>query len=353
MSKRKRERPLSQLPVPEVLPAKARSPLLVVLGSPAEVVNLLSGLPGVEATCYQMDVFQAERLRAEVAARNLTANVVVGADLWDLPGEHASAIYLPARGGERALKIDMIEQSWHVLRDKGLFFVWSPYSTDAFFLPQLKKVFGKGHAPPLDKSGEPQRVLWCVREGERPRRRHEVTFQVKIGDGPSCRFVSRPGTFSYGKLDDGARALCEVMQVEPGDRVVDIGCGVGTNGVFASQLAGRNGHVAFVDSNARAVALAELNAKANGVAKFEAFASSTVEGPQEDSFDVAIANPPYFSNSSIAHLFIRRAKKLLTPQGRFFIVTKQPEELAPVIVEAFGQEDVEAVENRGHTIMMA
>jgi len=352
MPKRKRERPLSQLPVPEVLLAKVRSPLVVVLGSPAEVVNLLSALPGIDATCYQMDVFQAERLRAELGARGLAASVATAGDLWDLPGGYASAVYLPARG-ERALKIDMVEQSWYVLRDKGLFFVWSPYSTDAFFLPQLKKVFGKGHAPPLDKNGEPQRVLWCVREGERPRRRHEVTFQVKIGDGPSCRFTSRPGTFSYGRFDDGARALCEVMQVEPGDRVVDIGCGVGTNGVFASQMAGENGYIAFVDSNPRAVALAELNARANGVPKFDTFASSSVEGPPEDSFDVAIANPPYFSNSSIAHLFIRRAKKLLTPQGRFFIVTKQPEELAPVITEAFGEEEVQAVVNRSYTVLMA
>lgn len=351
MPKRKRERPLSQLPVPDILPAKARSPLVVVLGSPAEVVNLLSGLPGLEAACYQMDVFQAERLRAELAERNLKAEVTVSADLWDLPTPFASAIYLPARGGEKALKIDMIEQSWHALRDKGLLFVWSPYSTDSFFLPQLKKVFGKAHAPPLGRDGEPQRVLWCARDGDRPRRRHEVTFQVKIGDGPSCRFLSRPGTFSYGTFDDGARALCEVMQVEPGDRVVDIGCGVGTNGVFASQLAGERGHIAFVDSNARAVALAEINAKANGVPSFETFASGNVEGPQEDSFDVALANPPYYSNSSIAHLFIRRAKQLLTPQGRFFIVTKQPEELAPVMLEVFGE--AEAVVNRGYTVMMA
>ena len=52
-----------------------------------------------------------------------------------------------------------------------------------------------------------------------------MTFQVKIGDGPSCRFLSRPGTFSYGRFDNGARALCEVMEIEPGDRVLDLGCG--------------------------------------------------------------------------------------------------------------------------------
>src|SRR4029079_11861068 len=140
-----------------------------------------------------------------------------------------------------------------------------------------RNVFGVLTRRRPQPAGAAASVLWCARDGDRPRRRHEVTFQVKIGDGPSCRFVSRPGTFSYGRFDNGARALCEVMQVEPGDRVLDLGCGVGTNGVFAAQRAGEHGHIAFVDSNARAVALSELNAKNNGVPHFEVFATSTVE----------------------------------------------------------------------------
>jgi 16S rRNA (guanine1207-N2)-methyltransferase len=133
--------------------------------------------------------------------------------------------------------------------------------------------------------------------------------------------------------------------------VLDLGCGAGTNGVFASQLAGEHGYVAFVDSNARACALAEMNARANGVPHFEVFATSAVEGPAPDSFDVAAANPPYFANSAVAHLFIHRAKELLTPQGRFFMVTRQPQEVGEVLLEAFGE--AEAVEHRGYTILMA
>src|SRR4029079_10899608 len=136
-----------------------------------------------------------------------------------------------------------------------------------------RNVFGVLTRRRPQPAGAAASVLWCARDGDRPRRRHEVTFQVKIGDGPSCRFVSRPGTFSYGKFDLGARALCEVMEVEPGDRVLDLGCGVGTNGVFASQRSGKAGFISFVDSNARAVALSELNAKANGVEHFQTFAT--------------------------------------------------------------------------------
>jgi 16S rRNA (guanine1207-N2)-methyltransferase len=352
MSRRKRgAKPLSQLPVPDFLAGKLRPPLAVVLGSPAEVVNLLSACPEVEATCFQLDLHQADRLRDALAARGLRANVVTAPDLWDLGADFQTAVFLSARGGERELKIDMAEQAFHVLRPHGAFIVWSPYEGDPFFPGLLKKVFGRAHTPPHGGDVAPDTVLWCPREGERPRRRHEVTFQVRVNGGPSCRFLSRPGTFSYGRFDNGARALAEVMVVEPGDRVLDLGCGCGTNGVFAAQRAGPAGFVGFVDSNVRAVALAEHNARANGVAHFQAWASSTVTGPEDGTFDVALANPPYYSNSAIARLFVERAKALLTPQGRLFLVTKQLEQVAEAVEEVFGA--VEAVLNRGYTILCA
>jgi 16S rRNA (guanine1207-N2)-methyltransferase len=356
LSRRKRERPLSQAAVPDALRSRLRPPCLVALGSPAEAVHLVEHAPPeLRPTCWQLDLFQAERLRALLAERNLQADVVTTADLWDVPvpdgaAGFQAAVFLPARGGERELKIDVIEQAYHALRPGGLFLVWSSYASDEFFGPQLKKVFGRVHSPPHGEDHETN-VLWSAREGDRPRRRHEVTFQVKIGDGPSCRFVSRPGTFSYGKFDLGARALCEVMEVEPGDRVLDLGCGVGTNGVFAAQRAGEGGYVAFVDSNLRATALSALNAAANGVKQFDVFTTTTVEGPAEDSFDVVLANPPYFANSSVAHLFIRRAKAMLTPQGRFFMVTRQPGEVGEVLLETF--DEAEAVTHRGYTILCA
>jgi 16S rRNA (guanine1207-N2)-methyltransferase len=345
MRRRRGEVPLSQREVPELVRTRARPPLVIVLGSPAEVVHLLDGLGGPEAVCYQMDLYQAERLREELAGRHPAAKVTTAADLWDLPADFQSALYLPPRGGERELKIDMVEQAYHVLRPHGALVLWSPYQADPFAPNLLKKVFGRLHA---HRPGE-DTVLWSQREGDRPRRRHEVTFQARLGGGPSCRFLSRPGTFSYGRFDNGGRALAETMTVRPGDRVLDVGCGCGTNGVFAGLLAGPRGHVAFVDSNVRALALAEHNARANGVPSFEVVPTARVEGPAEGSFDVALANPPYYAAGSIARLFIERSRDLLKPDGRCFLVTKQPNEVAEPMVEAFGE--AYAVTRRGYTIL--
>ena len=141
------------------------------------------------------------------------------------------------------------------------------------------------------------------------------------------------------------------MEIQPGDRVLDLGCGCGTNGVVAAQAAGEKGHVVFIDSNVRATALAEHNARANAVPSFEVITTHRVEGPADGSFDVAIANPPYYAQHAITQLFVERSRDLLKPGGRFFMVTKQPSEAGVIVEREFGT--VEAVMHRGYTILMA
>jgi 16S rRNA (guanine1207-N2)-methyltransferase len=328
------------------LGTRVRPPLGIVMGSPVEAADLALALDSPDVVCYQMDLYQAERLELELGQFDLSARVVSAPDLWDLPAEFQTLLYPVPQGGERSLKLDLIEQAFHILRPHGILVVLSPYEKEQFFPAALKKVFGRVHAPAAGGGA----VFWCQREGQRPRRRHEVTFQVSGGDGPSFRFLSRPGVFSYGRFDNGARALVETMDIREGDRVLDIGCGCGTNGVIAARRTGPDGQVTFVDSNLRAVALAEHNARANGVAQFTTVASSRVEGI-DGPFDVDLANPPYYAQLSIAQLFIDGARELLRPGGRFYLVTKQPNQVGPLVAEAFGPAQV--VERRGYVVLCA
>lgn len=322
-----------------------RPPVAIVLGSPVQVAELVARLGVADALCYQMDLYQADRLCAELGERQVTARVVTAPDLWDLPAPVQTVIYPAPEHGERSLKIDVIEQAFHVLRPHGTLLVSSPYEKENFFPPALKKVFGKFHAAGVGH------VFWCTREGDRPRRRHEVKFQVRIDSETSLSFVSRPGVFSYGRFDNGARALVETMAIEPGDRIVDIGCGCGTNGIIAARRSGAEGSVVFIDSNVRALVLADINARANGIGRFQTVASSRVDGVPEGDFEVALANPPYYASGSIARLFVERAHALLRPGGRLYLVTKQPSQVEEVFLEAFGQ--AESCHRRGYTVLSA
>ncbi len=332
---------------PAVLNERLRPPLAVVLGAPREVAELLARLPIREVVCYQMDLYQADRLRAELEERRLAVEVKTAADLWDLPAVFQTVFYPVPPNSERDLKIDMVEQAFHVLRPRGQLVVWSPYETDQLFPSLLKKVFGRVHVPQVGG----HTILWCQRDGDRPRRRHEVTFHVRAGPELSLRFLSRPGVFAYGRFDEGARALVEVMTIHPGETVLDIGCGCGTNGVIAGLRSGPTGQTIFVDSNQRAVALAAQNAQANGLPKFEVIASSRVEGLPPQSVGVALANPPYYAQTAIAQLFLSRARVLLRPGGRVYLVSKQADQVGPLMAELFGQTEV--ILQRGYAVLCA
>jgi 16S rRNA (guanine1207-N2)-methyltransferase len=246
------------------------------------------------------------------------------------------------------LKLDVIEQSFHVLEPGGTFITLSGYEKDTLFAKAQKKVFGKCGESPRSDDGM---AFWSTRHGDHPRRRHQMTFHAKIGDRPSMSFVTWPGTFSYGRMDNGSRAMLEVADVRPGDKVLDMGCGNGSVGCLVSQQAGPSGMVTFIDSHARAIALSQINAKENRVPNPRFFLSSNLEGIQMGEFDVVLANPPYYANSEVARLFITSARDVLRPGGRFYFVTRMPVQTIPEVIDFFGE--VESVENRGFTVVMA
>jgi 16S rRNA (guanine1207-N2)-methyltransferase len=329
-----------------------------------------------DVLCYQMDLFKGQQLKKELKEVGQQAKVVVSADLWDLETPLQTAVFPVSHKGERSLKLDMVEQAYHVLRSNGNLIVVSPYAHDQLFPQMLKKIFGKVHIP--QQGGG--MVFWAMRTGERPRRRHEISFQVSRDGKESLKFLSRPGVFSYGRFDNGARALVEVMEIHEGDHVLDLGCGCGTNGVIAGLRAGENGSVVFLDSNLRALTLAEHNAAANGLKHFTTLAKSSLKGlnvhpphpnplppgereknvhpphpnplppgeREKNAFDVVLANPPYFAQATIAKMFIQESAQVLKPGGRLYLVTKQPNELIEMFEEAYDQ--IEIVQHRGYSV---
>src|SRR5258708_5030750 len=149
--------PLLQAAAHRVVP-----PVALVLGAPRLVAELVSAIPSPQAVCYQMDLFQADRLRFELSAAGRNAEVRTAPDLWDLPADFQTVVFPSPPRGERDLKIDMVEQSFHILRDKGTFIALSPIANDQFYPKLIKKIFGKTSVTDLGKAGV---AVWGWRDG--------------------------------------------------------------------------------------------------------------------------------------------------------------------------------------------
>jgi 16S rRNA (guanine1207-N2)-methyltransferase len=327
----------------DVLKIRVRPPLALALGAPSPSACLLADL-GLPAVCYQMDLYQADRLRQDLAELQVQAEVATHPDVWDLPDVFQTVLFPATEGGDRELKIDLVDQAFHILRPGGCLVVVSPYDKDQLFPGLLKKIYGEVHATRV-RTGT---VFWAQRHGDRPRRRHEMTYHARLGDEGSRAFLSRPGVFAYGRLDDGARGLLESMTINSGEQILDLGCGAGTNGIFAGLRAGPEGGVNFMDSNVRATALAAENARSNGLTNYRIVAAAGGEGLPQRAFDVVLANPPYYAHGSITRLFAEQGRACLRKRGRFYLVTKQVEQTVPILEECF--ETIEAAEKRGYVV---
>ena len=337
------------LPLYSTVAYRVQPPVCFALGPPWPVANLVKAVGGVSSTCVQFDLHQSDRVRECLEEVGTTAEVETVADLWDLPPRFNTVIFAASAQADRELKIDVVEQAYHVLAPGGLFLTLSEYEKDNQFAKWHKKVFGKHGETPSSEHG--MAFFSTKTDEDRPRRRHEITFHAKLGDGPSMTFASRPGTFSYGRFDHGSRAMLEVAEVREGDHVLDLGCGNGAVGCLASAKAGPTGRVTFIDSNLRALALAEINAKANNVPNARVLAAKRLEGLGMDEFDVILANPPYYAKSEITRLFVEGTRDLLKQGGRYYIVTKMPTAVVPMIFETYGSCSV--IENRGYSVVVA
>lgn len=107
------------------MPQRVTPPVAIALGSPREAAALAASLGSSDVVCYQMDLYQADRLKEELAKLSCPARVVAAADLWNLPADFQTVLYPAPEGGERSLKIDMVEQACHILRPRGQLVVLS------------------------------------------------------------------------------------------------------------------------------------------------------------------------------------------------------------------------------------
>jgi SAM-dependent methyltransferase len=83
----------------------------------------------------------------------------------------------------------------------------------------------------------------------------------------------------------------ELGRLEPGEQVLDLGCGAGTDSLVAAQMVGPGGHVVGIDMTPEMLERARRSAEELGAANLEFVEGEAERLPfADESFDVVISN---------------------------------------------------------------
>jgi 16S rRNA (guanine1207-N2)-methyltransferase len=296
-------------------------------------------LPDAVVSCTYLDLYRAN-LAIEYWG-DWRPNLKIEC-LADLVGDEADVVALPfSSGGEAELTRDLLQAGHQRLKQGGRLFASTNNRKDAWLGEQLQKLFRKLERRKLTKG-----VLYVGTKTEPLKKLKNYSCEFAFRDqGRLIRAFSRPGVFSHRHIDPGARHLIDEMRIAAGARVLDIGCGAGTV-TLAAAFRAEGVQVHAVDSNVRAVECtqrgAELNALSNVTTELNANGNYAGAG----QYDVALANPPYYSGFRIASHFLAAGRDALRPGGRILLVTKLPEWYQENMPEWF--DDVSMTERKGY-----
>lgn len=137
--------------------------------------------------------------------------------------------------------------------------------------------------------------------------------------GTSMTFLTDSGVFSKKMVDYGSQVLLNNLELEKGQRLLDVGCGYGPLGLTLSKVFGVN--ATLVDINSRAIELAQKNAEKNSVTA-TIFQSNLYENVSE-TFHHIISNPPIRAGKAVVHEVISGAYDHLLPGGKVTIVIQK------------------------------
>lgn len=144
-------------------------------------------------------------------------------------------------------------------------------------------------------------------------------FNIAIG-GKEYSFFSGSGVFSKGHFDTGSLVLVNHMKVIDGQRVLDLGCGVGVVGITVKVLYPQT-MLFFSDVNERAVKLTKMNLKRYKLDGEVVLSDGFIDFPDEH-FDVILLNPPFHAGKKKCFSLIDGAYAHLVAGGSLQIVAR-------------------------------
>ncbi|MFO1062431.1 MAG: methyltransferase [Pirellulales bacterium] len=285
--------------------------------------------PSAAITAWYFDLYLADLARDAITQSGSTAQVACAADLPD--GEACVVVFPISSRGEAELTRDLLQQAHERLRIGGTLITSVDNPKDQWLREQLSGMFDKVSVQEADGGR-----LYTCRKTKPLRKLKNFEAEIVFRDEDNLiKCLTRPGVFSHRHVDPGARQLMQTMEIEPGSRVLDLGCGAGTVSLAAA-LRAEDVEVHAVDCNARAVDCTRRGAELNEVQSLHTHLNHDGDLKLDGTIDMVLANPPYYSDFSIAERMVQTAETSLRPGGAMLFVTKHPnwyEERLPQTLE--------------------
>ncbi len=168
-------------------------------------------------------------------------------------------------------------------------------------------------------------------------------------------FETDAGVFSKSEVDFGSRVLLDAFEMpEVAGDILDVGCGYGPIGLSIAKVNPER-FVHMMDINTRAIALAEKNAKLNGVQNVRIFESDGLAAIGDVQAAAILTNPPIRAGKETIFRFYDESYEKLVEGGELWVVI-QKKQGAPSTVNHLEEmfSEVEVVEKKkGYWIIKA
>ena len=167
-------------------------------------------------------------------------------------------------------------------------------------------------------------------------------FQAEFR-GAKLLFETDSRLFSPKGPDRGTMAMLNSITLNPGMRVLDLGCGYGLVGLLVAAVIGAEG-VVMSDVSPLAVEVARRNARLNSLDGVELLVSDGFKSIPHTGFDLILSNPPYHEDFSVPKTFIEKGFNRLAIGGYLYMVTRRRQWYKKRFISVFGGVRVHNVE---------
>lgn len=146
-------------------------------------------------------------------------------------------------------------------------------------------------------------------------------YQALLWNQP-LEIETTEGLFSPRGADAGTLSMVSAVELESGQKLLDLGCGAGLVGIAAAKVLGEE-NVWMTDVDPAAVRCAAENAKRNGVENVHLCCGDALDAVDASGFDWILSNPPYHADFSVAKKFIEKGFNRLKLGGKLVMVVKR------------------------------